>query len=496
MKKYILALDQGTTSSRAIVFDKNGEPVGKAQYDFPQIFPKPGLVEHDPKAILRSQFDSMRDAIKNAGISPDEIAAVGITNQRETTVVWDKHTGEPIYNAIVWQCRRTADICEQLVSDGHADEIKKKTGLPVDAYFSGTKIKWILDNVDGAREKAEKGELLCGTVDSWLIWNLTGGKLHITDVTNASRYMIFDIHKLCFDKSLCNLLGIPMSMLPTVVDSSGIYGEISCEALKEFSGIPICSAIGDQQAALFGQGCYDVGDIKNTYGTGCFTLMNIGGTPKITNDLITTVGWRLGGKTVYACEGSVFNAGSSVKWLRDSLGIISAAHECDILAESVEDNGGVYFVSAFSGLGAPHWDMNARGSFCGLTRGSTKAHICRAVLEGIAFQVYDLVKTMEREYDCRINTLKVDGGVSVSDIMIQFQSDLLEITVDRPVCVETTAQGAAYLAGLGCGFWKGTDELKQLRKIQRVFTPKADREKCAALVDRWHAAVHSCREFK
>lgn len=354
MLKYIAALDQGTTSSRAILFDSSGRIAGKAQYDFPQIFPKPGWVEHNPMDILNSQICALKEAVAAAGITPNQIAAIGITNQRETTVVWDRETGEPVCNAIVWQCRRTADICDELTQAGHAEKIKSITGLPIDAYFSATKIKWILDTVEGAREKAEAGQLLCGTVDSWLIWNLTGRQIHITDVTNASRYMLFDIQRMCFDPSLCDLMGIPAHMLPKVVDSAGVYGTVNCGQLSGFAGIPICSAVGDQQAALFGQACFDAGDVKNTYGTGCFTLMNIGEQPKATQNLITTVGWKIGEHTVYACEGSVFNAGSSIKWLRDSLGLITTAHECDILAESVPNNGGVYFVSAFSGLGAPH----------------------------------------------------------------------------------------------------------------------------------------------
>ncbi len=496
MEKFIAALDQGTTSSRAIIFDKKGNIVGKAQYDFPQIFPKPGWVEHNPMDILNSQVASLKDAVANAGISPNQLAAIGITNQRETTIVWDKETGEPVCNAIVWQCRRTAEICDELIAQGHAGKIKNITGLPVDAYFTGTKIKWILDTVEGAREKAEAGKLICGTVDTWLIWNLSGRKLHITDVTNASRYMLFDIKRLCFDESLCDLMGIPMSMLPKVVDSSGVYGQVDYNQLSNFAGVPICSAIGDQQAALFGQACFNTGDVKNTYGTGCFTLMNIGSNPVYTKDLITTVGWKIGEYTVYACEGSVFNAGSSIKWLRDSLGLITTAHECDVLAESVPDNGGVYFVSAFSGLGAPHWDMHARGSLVGLTRGSDRAHICRAVLEGIAFQVYDLVSTMKKDCGCDIKTLKVDGGASVSDILMQFQSDILSIAVDRPACVESTAQGAAYLAGIGCGLWKDLDEIKAMRQSANVFKPKMSEDTRAELLRQWQQAVHSCKEYK
>lgn len=496
MQKYIAALDQGTTSSRAIIFDAAGNIVGKAQYDFPQLFPKPGWVEHNPMDILHSQISALKDAVAAAGISPGALAAIGITNQRETTVVWDRETGEPIYNAIVWQCRRTADLCEALIHGGHAEKIKSVTGLPVDAYFSATKIKWILNTVEGAKEKAAAGRLLCGTVDSWLIWNLTGRRLHITDVTNASRYMLFDIHRLCFDPFLCDLLAIPMQMLPQVVDSAGSYGEVCCNQLSDFAGIPICSAVGDQQAALFGQACFGVGDVKNTYGTGCFTLMNIGNEPKLAKDLITTVGWKIGPQTVYACEGSVFNAGSAIKWLRDSLGLITTAHECDILAESVPDNGGVYFVSAFSGLGAPHWDMHARGTLVGLTRGAGRAHICRAVLEGIAFQVYDLVKAMETACGIPIQTLKVDGGAAVSDILMQFQADLLCSTVNRPACVETTAQGAAFLAGLGCGMWKSLEEIQQMRRSSDIFAPRMPAGQRAQFLQQWQKAVQSCKVYR
>ena len=496
MRSYIAALDQGTTSSRAIIFDAKGNIAGKAQYDFPQIFPRPGWVEHNPMDILNSQVAALKDAVAAAGITPGQLAAIGITNQRETTVVWDRETGEPVYNAIVWQCRRTAGRCDALIADGQAENIKRITGLPVDAYFSATKIEWILDTVPGAREKAEAGRLLCGTVDSWLIWNLTGRRLHITDVTNASRYMLFDIRRLCFDESLCALFRIPMQMLPQVVDSAGVYGAVDYNQLSGFAGVPVCSAVGDQQAALFGQACFGVGDVKNTYGTGCFTLMNIGSQLKLTQDLITTVAWKIGDQVTYACEGSVFNAGSAIKWLRDSLGIITTAHECDILAESVPDNGGVYFVSAFSGLGAPHWDMYARGTLVGLTRGSGRAHICRAVLEGIAFQVYDLVKTMEQDCGIPIRALRVDGGAAVSDILMQFQSDLLDIKVDRPACVETTAQGAAYLAGLGCGLWKSLEEIQAMRRSKDQFCPQMDAARREMLLRQWRQAVRSCREYK
>lgn len=491
MKKYILALDQGTTSSRAILFSRAGEIVSIAARDFEQIFPAPGLVEQNPMDILESQISSLKSAVEGKNIPPTDIAAVGITNQRETVIVWEKSSGKPICNAIVWQCRRTADICENLKARGLEDYIRKITGLPIDAYFSGTKIKWILDNVKGARQRAEAGELLAGTVDSWLIWNLTGGKCHITDVSNASRTMLFDINKLEYSKKLCETLGIPMCMLPKVVPTSDVYGEIDCESLPEYKGIPICSAVGDQQASLFGQCCFETGDTKNTYGTGCFTLMNIGEKPVLSENLITTVGWQIGDKTVYAAEGSVFNAGSSIKWLRDELGIINKPSECDLLAESLPDNGGVYFVSAFTGLGAPHWDMYARGTLTGLTRGTGKAHICRAVLEGIAYQVTDLVRAMEREFNCPITVLKVDGGASVSRFLMQFQSDLLALDIKRPSVTEATAFGAALLAGLAVGFWNSTEEISKMveDKGYTVFSPKLSLADAETLYNQWQIAV-------
>lgn len=491
MKKYILALDQGTTSSRAILFSRAGEIVSTAVKDFEQIFPVPGWVEQNPMDILESQFYSLKKAVENGNISPSEIAAVGITNQRETVIVWERKSGKPVCNAIVWQCRRTADYCENLKSRGLEEYIKNITGLPIDAYFSGTKIKWILDNVPNARKMAEKGELLAGTVDSWLIWNLSGGKLHITDVSNASRTMLFDINTLEYSQKLCDTMGIPMNMLPKVVPTSGVYGEINCADLPEFKGIPICSAVGDQQASLFGQCCFGVGDTKNTYGTGCFTLMNIGEKPILSKNLITTIGWQIGDKTVYAAEGSVFNAGSSIKWLRDELGIISKPSECDVLAESLDNNGGVYFVSAFTGLGAPYWDMYARGTLTGLTRGSGRAHICRAVLEGIAYQVTDLVRAMEQEFGCPITVIKVDGGASVSRFLMQFQSDMLRIEVKRPTVTEATAFGAALLAGLGIGFWQSADEIEKIVKNQgyTVFSPEITLSEADQLYGDWKTAV-------
>lgn len=492
MKKYIIALDQGTTSSRAIVFDKLGNIVGSAQYSFKQYFPKPGWVEHDPNEILDSQFRALRDAVSNAGITPKEIAAIGIANQRETTVAWNKQTGEPIGKAIVWQCRRTADFCEQLISNGYEDKIKSITGLPIDAYFSGTKCKWMLENNPKIKKLADEGKLAFGTVDSWLIWNLSGGKLHITDVTNASRTMLFDINKLCYDEWLCDILGVPMDTLPMVVPSGEVYGKIDTErfVLGEFCGIPICSALGDQQAALFGQQCYNVGDAKNTYGTGCFTLMNVGEENTVrAPGLITTVGWQYEGKTCWALEGSVFNAGSSIQWLRDQLGIIKNASECDGLAESVPDNAGVYLVSAFSGMGAPHWDMYARGGILGITRGTTAAHIARATLEGIAYQVYDLVKTMENAGGKSIPSLKADGGASASRFLMQFQADLLNAKVVCPAVAETTAKGAAFMAGLACGFWQNIEDLPKDSDNSRVYTPKMSQEERNQLIKDWNKAV-------
>ena len=450
MNGYIIALDQGTTSSRSIIFDSKGNIVSLAQYPFTQIYPKPGWVEHDPMVILESQMLAMSEAFEKSGLSPTDIAGIGITNQRETTIVWDKNTGKPIYNAIVWQCRRTAPICDQLTADGLGPYVKEKTGLLIDAYFSGTKIKWILDNVPGARERAERGELLFGNVDSWLIWNLTGGRAHVSDYSNCSRTMLFDIDNLCWDEELCARLGVPMSMLPTPVPSSMVYGQVTAglPGLETLEGIPVCGSAGDQAAALLGQACIVPGQAKNTYGTGCFTLMNTGSkSVRSVSGLVTSVAWSVNGKTTYALEGSVFNAGSSIQWLRDELGLIGTAHECDILAESVPDNGGVYLVSAFTGLGAPRWDMYARGAIVGLTRGSNKAHIARATLEGIAYQVKDLLDAMQVDAESPISVLRVDGGASVSSFLMQFQADMLRVPIDRPKLVETTAFGAAFLAG-------------------------------------------------
>lgn len=492
MNGYIIALDQGTTSSRAIIFDHGGNIVSLAQYPFAQIYPKPGWVEHDPMVILDSQLHAMSEAFEKSGLSPTDIAGVGITNQRETTIVWDKSTGKPVYNAIVWQCRRTASICDELTADGMAAYVRDKTGLLIDAYFSGTKIKWILDNVPGAREHAERGELLFGTVDSWLIWNLTGGKAHVSDYSNCSRTMLFDIDALCWDEELCKKLGIPMSMLPEPVPSSQVYGRVAegLPGLEMLAGIPVCGSAGDQAAALLGQACVEPGQAKNTYGTGCFTLMNTGThSVRSVSGLVTSVAWSVGGQTTYALEGSVFNAGSSVQWLRDELGLISTAHECDTLAESVPDNGGVYLVSAFTGLGAPRWDMYARGTIVGLTRGTTKAHIARATLEGIAYQVKDLLDAMEIDAGNQISVLRVDGGASVSNFLMQFQSDMVRKPIDRPKMVETTAFGAAFLAGIAGGVWHDIGDIATIRQSDRIFNPQMEAEQAKRQHDNWLRAV-------
>lgn len=490
MNGYVIALDQGTTTSRAIIFDAAGNIVSMAQYPFRQLYPHPGWVEHDPMEILSTQFHALGAAFEKSGLSPTDIAGIGITNQRETTIVWEKSSGKPIYNAIVWQCRRTADISDGLVRDGMTEYIRKTTGLLPDPYFSATKIKWILDNIPGARARAERGELLFGTVDCWLIWNLTGK--HVTDVSNASRTMLFDIDRLQWDGALCRRLGIPMQILPQVVSNSEIYGHIvsGIPGLQLLEGIPVCGAAGDQQAALLGQGCIHPGQAKNTYGTGCFTLMNAGSaSPRSNSGLVTSVGWQIQGKTTYAVEGSVFNAGSSIQWLRDELGLISTAHECDVLAESVPDTGGVYVVSAFTGLGAPWWDSYARGTITGITRGIGKAHICRAVLEGIAYQVADLLEAMEKDSGNPLDVLRVDGGASVSDFMMQFQADILQKPIDRPVSVETTALGAAFLAGLSTGVWNTLEDIQSLRQTQRLFLPAMAADDAKKQLHGWHRAI-------
>lgn len=499
MNGYVIALDQGTTSSRAIIFDAKGAPVTIAQYPFPQIYPEPGWVEHDPMVILETQLRALAEAFEKSGLSPTDIAGIGITNQRETTIVWDKNTGKPVYNAIVWQCRRTASICDELKASGIGEYVREKTGLLIDAYFSGTKIKWILDNVDGARERAERGELLFGNVDSWLIWNLTGGKAHVSDYSNCSRTMIFDIDELKWDETLCEKLGIPMSMLPTPVPSSMIYGTVApgLTGLETLVGIPVCGSAGDQAAALIGQGCIDRGQAKNTYGTGCFTLLNTGDqSVRSSSGLVTSVAWSIGGKTTYALEGSVFNAGSSIQWLRDEVGLLATSSECETLAASVPDNGGVYLVSAFTGLGAPRWDMYARGAIVGLTRGSTKAHIVRAALEGIAYQVKDLLDAMEKDSGEALSVLRVDGGASVNNFMMQFQSDILRKPIDRPKMVETTAFGAAFLAGLAAGVWNDISDIKAIRESDRIFEAQMEAEKAEKLHKTWLRAVERAAKWE
>ena len=492
MKKYVLALDQGTTSSRTIVFDKKGRIVSKAQYEFEQIYANTDWVEHNPYEILDSQMRSLSAAIDYGRIDPKEIAAIGITNQRETTILWNKETGKPVYNAIVWQCRRTAPICEKLKESGLEDYVKEKTGLLIDAYFSATKIKWILDNVPEARTLAMEGKLLFGTVETWLIWKLTGGKVHVTDYSNAWRTMLFDVDNLCWDKYICDRLGIPMEILPEVVPSSQVYGEVASgiPGLESLAGIPIAGAIGDQQSALFGQACFRPGQAKNTYGTGCFLLMNTGGKRvKSENNLLTGIAWGIDGRVEYCIEGSAFNAGSVIQWLRDELKMIKTASECDRLAESVPDANGVYFVPAFTGLGAPYWDMYARGTIVGITRGVNQQHFARAVLESIAFQMTDLLEAMKADADMDLTELRVDGGASVSNIMMQIQANMIETTVNRPKVVETTALGAAYCAGLAVGFWSSRAEIEGIREVSREFVPQLPKEERELIYNGWKRAV-------
>ncbi|MFZ5941321.1 MAG: glycerol kinase GlpK [Bacteroidota bacterium] len=493
-QKYILALDQGTTSSRAIIFSQSGQIAGVAQKEFRQYFPKPGWVEHDPQEIWSSQASVATEVITGAGITPDMIAAIGITNQRETTIVWNRHTGEPVYRAIVWQDRRTADICDELTRKGYGEMVRNKTGLVIDAYFSGTKIRWILDNVEEARELAEKGDLCFGTVDSWLVWKFTRGKKHITDVTNASRTMLFNIHTLQWDNELLELLNIPGSLLPEVKSSSELYGETSGDSFGYH--IPIAGIAGDQQAALFGQLCLSEGMAKNTYGTGCFLVMNTGDKPVISqNNLLSTIAWQVNGKTAYALEGSIFVAGAVIQWLRDGLQIITSASETAELARSVADNGGVYFVPALTGLGAPHWDQYARGALFGLTRGAGRAHIVRAALESIAYQVHDVVAAMADDTGLWLSELRVDGGAVANNFLMQFQSDMLGARVVRPAVKETTALGAAYLAGLAVGFWKSTDELAQQWQAERIFAPAMKEKERIVLLNQWNKAVARSRSW-
>lgn len=487
-EKFILALDQGTSSSRAIIFDKSGAIRSVAQKEFPQIFPKSGWVEHDPHQIWASEAAVIAEAISSIDINGTNIEAIGITNQRETTIVWDRDTDEPIYNAIVWQDRRTSEYCDHIVHDGMSEKIREKTGLIPDAYFSATKIKWILDNVPGARKRAEMGKLAFGTVDSWLVWRLTRGSVHITDVTNASRTMLFNIHKLEWDQELLDYFGIPLSMMPDVKSSSEVYGHTTTTLFAH--NVPIAGIAGDQQAALFGQLCVDPGDVKNTYGTGCFLLMNSGDKPIYSkNRLITTIAWKIGDTVNYALEGSIFVGGSVVQWLRDNLHCISSSSEVEKLAASVPDTGGVYFVPALTGLGAPYWDPDARGLITGISRGTTVAHIARAALDGIAYQTYDIVKAMERDASMPIRRLKVDGGASRNDLLMQFQSDILSTDVLRPKVTETTALGAAYLAGLAVGYWPDIPTLQRQWQLDARFTPTADTQLMRTKVDGWHDAV-------
>ena len=496
--KYILALDQGTTSSRAVLFNSRCEIVSMSQRPFNQQFPQPGWVEHNPLEIWSTQSFVMENVVNKADIEWSDIEALGITNQRETTVVWDRQTSEPVYNAIVWQDRRTADYCDVLRERGLTERIREKTGLILDAYFSATKIRWILDNVPGARARAERGELCFGTVDSWLAWRLSGGRLHITDVSNASRTMLFDIHRLCWDEELCGILGVPVQILPRPVSNSEIYGCVKpgIPGLEKLAGVPVCGAAGDQQAALFGQGCFCPGEAKNTYGTGCFTLMNVGQRAvRSRAGLVTSVAWRIGGETTYALEGSVFNGGSTIQWLRDEMGLIPSAPAINDLAAGVPDTGGVVVVPAFTGLGAPYWDMYARGAILGITRGTNRAHIARAVLACIAYQVTDLMLAMRQDAGCDITALRADGGASVSDLLMQMQADLLQIPVDRPAMVETTAFGAAALAGLSCGLWSGLDEVRALRRSDRIFTPHRTQADCDQDYRLWKRAVSRAADW-
>jgi len=487
METYILALDQGTTSSRAILFDREGNIAGLEQKEFTQIFPQPGWVEHDALEIWETQLWVAQNLLKKKGVSPGQVAAIGITNQRETTVIWDRITGQPIYNALVWQDRRTAPICEKLKQEGLAEYITEYTGLVIDAYFSGTKIKWLLDQVPGAREKAEAGQLLFGTIDTWLLWKLTGGKVHATDYSNASRTMLFNIRSLDWDPTLLKALHVPASLLPSVMPSSALFGETEAALFGE--PVRISGMAGDQQAALFGQACFEPGMAKNTYGTGCFMLMNTGTIPyRSTKGLLTTIAWGLDGKVFYALEGSVFNAGSAIQWLRDGLGLIGNSSETEALATSVPDAGGVYMVPAFTGMGAPYWDMYARGTIQGLTRGATRAHLVRATLESLAFQTKDVLDIMAEESRIALDTLRVDGGASANNFLMQFQADILGTPVERPAVLETTALGAAYLAGLATGYWtKG--EIASRWQCDALFEPKLDMEKTGMLYRGWKKAV-------
>ena len=492
--QYILALDQGTTSSRAIVFDKKGEIKSTAQKEFKQIYPKAGWVEHDGNEIWSTQAGVAAEAITSAGLNGSNIAAIGITNQRETTLIWDRKTGKPVYNAIVWQDRRTSDYCDQLKNEGLAEKFREKTGLILDSYFSATKIKWILDNVEGVRERAKAGELAFGTMDTWLVWNFTRGETHITDVTNASRTMIYNIHEMKWDEELLEILDIPKNLLPEVRQSSEIYGKTKTTLFA--SEVPIAGIAGDQQAALFGQRCIDSGMVKNTYGTGCFMMMNTGEKPiKSNNNLLTTIAWQVNGKVEYALEGSIFIAGAVVQWLRDELGIIRKSADVEKLAASVNDNDGVYLVPAFAGLGAPHWDQHARGTMVGLTRGSNAGHIARAALEGIAYQALDVLKSMEADSGIDIKELRVDGGATANNLLMQFQSDILQAPVIRPKTLETTALGAAYLAGLAVGYWKDHNEINEQWQVDRRFEPEMEIKESERLIKGWDKALKAAKAW-
>ncbi|HEV8364554.1 MAG TPA: glycerol kinase GlpK [Gemmatimonadaceae bacterium] len=495
MARVILALDQGTTSSRAIVFDHDGSIRAVAQKEFKQIFPQAGWVEHDPQEIWQSQLETAREALAKVGLTAADVAAIGITNQRETTVVWDRATGAPIHNAIVWQDRRTAAFCDSLKEAGHASEIQRRSGLVIDAYFSGSKLRWLLDNVPNARARAERGELAFGTIDAWLVWNLTGGKLHMTDPSNASRTMLYDLHTGSWSDELCKILGVPRAVLPSIKASSEVYGESVASLLG--GAIPIAGIAGDQQAALFGQGCFSRGLAKNTYGTGCFMLMNIGSTPAPSkHQLLTTVAWRTGTDTDFALEGSVFIGGAAVQWLRDGLGIIKSSGEVEELAASVPDSAGVYLVPAFAGLGAPHWDQYARGLIAGVTRGTNRGHIARAALEGIAFQVADVLDVMKQDSGIAMNELRVDGGACTNNLLMQFQADVLQVPVVRPKVIETTALGAAYLAGLAVGYWKSKEEVAAAWQAERRFAPAMPPGQAAHRRSRWAEALNRARDWE
>lgn len=491
-KGYILALDQGTTGSRGILFNKGGQVKEIKSKEFRQIYPEPGWVEHDPAEIWQSQIEVARRVITESGVNPDQIAAIGVTNQRETTILWDKKSGRPVYNAIVWQCLRTASYCEAIKKEGFAKPIREKTGLVLDAYFSATKIKWILDHVPGVREKAESGEILFGTVDTWLIWHLTGGRVHATDFSNASRTMLFNIHDLAWDKEILTKLDIPEVILPQVLPSSGIYGMTDEKLFGR--EIPISGNAGDQQAALFGQTCFEKGMVKNTYGTGCFMLMHTGEKAFTSEQgLLTTIAWGINGKVEYALEGSIFMAGAAVQWLRDQLGIIQNAAETEEMAQTVQDTGGVYLVPAFAGLGAPYWDMYARGTIVGMTRGTNKNHIVRATLESIAYQTRDVLELMAEESGIEIKKLRVDGGAVQNDFLMQFQADLLGVPVEKPLVRETTALGVAYLAGLAVGFWVNQGDIAEKYLLDKVYQPKEDGEKMSALYGDWKRAVEKAK---